>query len=1623
MPDAHSLSDKADVIERVVALAAAMPDPLENSLPLQAGFIRSFYSGVPPQDLAARTPECLLAVVASVWQFLQKRKVGTAQVRVLDAADPAYAWSAGRTVVDVVNDDMPFLVDSVRAALNALDGSIEMIVHPVMQAVRDGEGQLLDLVAERDHDLVHAPSAESLIHIELSGMINAADAALIQRTIERVLLDVRAVVVDWAPMIKLTQAVADSLSDPKLPVAATEASEVAALLSWMIDDHFTFLGYREYAIGVTGMSVVAETGRGLLRDDSYRLFDGVRDVTQFPPDLQQFLESSEILMISKSNRRSTVHRPVQLDTVGIKVFDDAGKVVGQRVIVGLFTSASYNEPTHTIPVLRRKVHRTIARARVLPDGHDGKALRHILDTYPRDELFQISEADLFATAMGILHLQDRSRVALFVRRDPFSRFGSCIVYVPRDRYSSETRRRITRILGEAFQGTPEIRSTQLDEAVLARLHFIVSNNSGTLPHIDVAAVEAAIAAATRTWSDVLEETIGRHAIGGDDGGLVRRYRYAFPAGYTERTDGLTALQDIRAIDRVIAGERIVLALASDPAGASGAGHLILKTFQAAEPIALSDILPILENLGFRVVSELPFRVSPEGADTAVWLQEFQLALRGAGGLDIAELQPRFNEALAAIWFGSADDDGFNRLITAAGLTVAEVVVLRAYVKFLRQAGTTFSQGYIEDVLARHAEIVRLLVGLFTARFDIALTADRTSAIDDISGRLIAALDQVSSLDEDRILRALMLLISKTLRTNYYQRQEDGTAKSYLSFKLASREIDFLPLPRPMVEIFVYSVRMEGVHLRCGKVSRGGIRWSDRREDFRTEILGLMKAQQVKNAVIVPLGSKGGFVAKRLPAGDRSAMMAEVIACYRTLMCGLLDLTDTIAGAQIVPPRDLIRYDEADPYLVVAADKGTATFSDIANGIAREYGFWLGDAFASGGSVGYDHKVMGITAKGAWEAVKRHFREIGTDIQAADFTCIGVGDMSGDVFGNGMLLSRHTRLLAAFDHRHIFIDPDPDAAATWAERKRLFDLPRSSWADFNPALISTGGGVFDRTAKSIRISAQAQARFGIQSDTLTPQELIQALLQQPVDLLWFGGIGTYVKAANERHAEVGDKANDGVRVDARQIRATIIGEGANLAVTQRGRIEYALRGGRLNTDAIDNSAGVDTSDHEVNIKIALAGMIESGRLREEDRPALLASMTSAVEALVLRDNYLQTLALSLSEAEAPLQLDHHIRFMRTLERAGKLDRAVEFLPDDEALVQRQAAKRGLTRPELAILLAYAKNDLSEALDESDLPDDPALDGDLTQYFPTVMAQLSKADLEHHRLRRDIVTNVVVNDLVNRMGIVFVSDLQARTGRSVVDIVRAYRIVRAVFDLDAIWRGVEALDGKVTASVQIELLLSVRHAALDAARWFLASARLTDIESQISQVRPLVDGLSRDLKSLLPPAARSASESRRFGLVHSGIPNTLADQVVVLETLVGALDIVKLEVGQEVAIAETARLYFAAAERLGITRLRAVAVHIAASSPWQRQAFADLMDDLAVALRDIVAAIIRASAKPFAATAALEGWVASDRERLRDLGETVAEVARAAPPDLAMLMVAARRLMSLRDMPQATAVGSP
>jgi glutamate dehydrogenase len=1561
---------KAELVEGVAALCREA----------LAGFVRLFYAHVPPEDILARTAEDLHAAAASLWDFAAERKAGTALVR---AFNPP--WSGGRAVVEIVNDDMPFLVDSITAALNAAGATVHLVIHPIARLRRDGNGRVIDLLARpTDASGDGAVLRESLMHVEIGEERDPQKLQQLTATIEDVLRDVRRAVSDWQPMRSVLARVLDELGSNPPVLPPKEVAEGIEFLRWLDEDNFTFLGYREYRFG-GGSTVEEGSGLGILRDAEYSVFD-LRRLGELPPDIREFLRAQKLILIAKSNRRATVHRPAHMDAIGVKTFGDDGAVVGMRLFLGLFTSLAYSRSPAAIPLLRQKVQKTLARAGFPPQSHDAKALLHIIDTYPRDELFQVREDELFEMAMGILHLQERQRIALFVRWDPFERFVSAIIYVPRERYNTELRLAFAQILEEAFSGTVSSFQTQLDESVLARIHFMVAARSGRAAALDNAEIERRLVEAGRTWRDRLKEAAARRSGEDAEPRLARRWGDAFPTAYREHTGAEEALEDVEIAERVVAGATLGLRLYRRDEG------LGFKLLRPRDPIALSDVLPMLENMGLRVLSEIPHILEPEDQSEPLWLHDF--ALQPKAPVDVARVRARFEEAFARIWAGDIESDGFNRLVIVAGLGWRQITILRTYAKVLRQAGTTFSQAYIEDALAAHPKIAATLVALFETRFDPAFSGDRDLKGISLVQEIDHALDAVTNLDEDRILRSYLQLVQKSLRTNYY------LEKPYLSIKLLSRELDLLPAPRPLYEIYVYSPRTEGVHLRGGKVARGGIRWSDRKEDFRTEILGLMKAQMVKNAVIVPVGSKGGFVVKRPPAA-REAYLAEGVECYKTLVRGLLDVTDNIVGDDVVTPQKIVRRDDLDPYLVVAADKGTATFSDIANGVSAEYGFWLGDAFASGGSAGYDHKAMGITARGAWEAVKRHFRELGRDIQTTPFACVGVGDMSGDVFGNGMLLSPATRLLAAFDHRHVFIDPDPDPAASLAERRRLFEKPRSSWADYDPKLISRGGGVFERSAKSIQLTPEMRSLSGLAAERVTPAELMRGLLTADVDLLWFGGIGTYVKSSDESHAEVGDRTNDALRVDGQDIRAKVIGEGANLGCTQRGRIEYALKGGRLNTDAIDNSAGVDTSDHEVNIKVLLDAL----GLPQAERNALLGQMTDEVGELVLRDNFLQTLAISLAEMRAPELLDQHARLMRSLEKEGRLDRALEYLPDDESLAERAAAGRGLTRPELSVLLAYAKNSLYAELLPSNLPDDPQLVADLWRYFPRELRRRYRLAIERHRLRREIIATFVTNSIVNRGGIAFVNELKLATGRPASDVARAYAVTRDAFQLRPLWTAIDELDNKVPSAVQYGMLTAAGTLAERAALWFLRSGLpLDDVQARLDEFAPGIDQLRERLPAILAPSQLAMLERRTAELRDSGVPAETADAAARLDWLVAGPDIVRLQRGTRLDIATVGKIYFEIGARFGLERLRRSAQRLKAETPWQKMAVAALVDDFYALQSDL-------SARVVADGADVGAWATQRAPALAPLDAALQEMLKAPEQDLAMLTVAARQLRGI------------
>jgi glutamate dehydrogenase len=1339
-----------------------------------------------------------------------------------------------------------------------------------------------------------------------------------------------------------------------------------------------------------------------------------RSRTPFTKEYSSYARRKDLLIITKANSRSRVHRPVIMDRIGIKRYDKTGNgvLVAEDRFLGLFTSAAYSRSVREIPMVRLKVKRTIEKSTLNPGSHAGKALIEILETLPRDEILQMTDLELFHNALGILQIQERQRVALFTRTDVFERFVSCMVYVPRDRYTAEFREKASRILAEALNGQVTAVYTQVSDSPLARGQFIVQTTPGKIAEIDKKKVESALADASRTWSDRLLEALIEAR--GEETGLdiYRRFKNAFPTGYGERFSGAAAIYDIQKIEEVLKTGEIGVDLYRHIGEEQRQFHV--KIAHTGNPVALSDLMPRLENMGVRVQSETPYEVRPTGVKEPARIRDFTLV---SGGIqdDLRPVKPKFEETFLRVWKRDADDDGFNRLVLAADLEWHEVVVLRAYCKYLRQAGVALSEAYMQQTLATHTHITRLLMDLFKARFDLSIQRGTSGigltmdAEQQLHQSIEEALEGVKNPDEDRILRLYLNIVESTLRTNYYQRDAAGNRKPYLSFKLDSHAVKELPRPRPMFEIFVYSPRVEGIHLRGGRVARGGIRWSDRREDFRTEILGLMKAQQVKNAVIVPVGAKGGFVVKT-PTAGREETMAEGIECYQMLIRGLLDLTDNLVGDKVVPPPNVVRRDTDDTYLVVAADKGTATFSDVANGVSAQYKFWLGDAFASGGSAGYDHKKMGITARGGWEAVKRHFRELGVNTQAEDFSVIGIGDMSGDVFGNAMLLSEHIQLIGAFNHLHIFVDPNPDTKKSLEERQRLFDLPRSSWIDYDKSLLSTGGAIFERSAKSLTVSEEVQARLDLPQRTLTPNELMQAILRARADLLWLGGIGTYVKSTDESHADVRDRANDPVRVNAPELRVRVVGEGANLGFTQFGRIEFALRGGKINTDAIDNSAGVDTSDHEVNIKILLDDAIRRGELEAGQRLPLLVDMTDEVARLVLRDNYQQTQAISVAEAQGESALDQQSRFMRSLEKANRLDRRIEYLPTDEVIADRHTAHTGLTRPELAVLLAYAKISTYQDLLASEFPDDPQLAEDLILYFPKPLRQKYRPAIERHRLRREIIATFVTNSMINRVGLTFVHRMSEETGRSTADVARGFSIIRDSFDLRTTWKSIERLDYTVPASLQTQMWLELKQLLERATLWLLRNEGRLELATSVAEYRPRIMALAQKLDQILPLSTMAMLQAKESENLRKGIPADLARRMASLSILTSALDVARIARKTQRDIEHVGRVYFGLGARFDLDRLRESASSIAAETPWQKTAVRSVVEDL-YAYQSMLTS--RVLAETDSAPNPIETWLASRSSLVARADQLTTELRSAPTVDLAMLTVATHQLRSLTE----------
>ncbi|WP_255565910.1 NAD-glutamate dehydrogenase [Mumia sp. zg.B21] len=1573
--------------------------------------VEAYYQHVPSAEREERSLDALRGAVLSHAELARVREPGETLLRVWEPTVDEDGWDArGRLVLQVVTDDRAFLVDSTIAYLSTAGFGVDWLVHPQLDVVRDEDGELVSARVAGSTGEPHA-TRESWMYFEIDHRGRAEAAEAIAEGVRRVLEDVALVNDDWAPMrSRALEIVAELRSDPPAGIVADESAEAAQLLAWLADDNFTFLGYREYDlegdVGEERLRTVPTSGLGILRG-------GRKDTASrspLPTRSRARARDKTVLVITKANSRSTVHRNSYLDYIGIKSFDASGEVVGERRFLGLFASSAYTGSITRIPILDRKVEQVISGLGYDADSHAAKEILDLLETYPRDELFQTPVDGLAEIAEALIHLQERRHVQLFVRRDSYDRFLSCLVYLPRDRYTTGARLTIEKMVAARVGGDPMIDySVWVSESQLARVHLVVRPRPGeTLGKVEPAELQTEIAEAVRSWSDAVGEAMEVRFGKAAATAQLADFRGAFPAGYKEDISAASAVDDILSARALLDGDdRVRLTVEPDPAVDDE--HALRLRLYTREPAALTDVLPVFASHGVDIIDERPYRLAtPE----PVWVYWFRARSRTVANDDGLR---RLTDGFVACWEDRAEVDGFNRLVLAAELEWRQVVVLRAYARYLQQAGTPFSLESLQNVLLAETDVVRQIVALFETRFDPAIDdADRERLTEDVESDLRKRLEAVEGLDADRVLRSYRTLVRATARTSYYQRDADGRPRSYVSFKLAPREIPDLPEPRPAHEIFCYSPRVEGVHLRFGAVARGGLRWSDRRDDFRTEVLGLVKAQMVKNAVIVPVGAKGGFYCKRLPdASDREAWMAEGIASYKTFISSMLDLTDNRVGDRAVPPPDVVRHDGDDTYLVVAADKGTATFSDIANQISADYGYWLGDAFASGGSVGYDHKAMGITARGAWVSVQRHFREMGVDCQREDFTCVGIGDMSGDVFGNGMLLSEHTRLVAAFDHRHIFIDPDPDAARSYVERQRLFAMPRSSWADYDQDLISEGGGVFPRAAKSVPVSPQMRVVLGIEEDvaSLSPPELLRAILKAPVDLLWNGGIGTYVKASTESHADVGDKANNTLRVNGNELRCKCVGEGGNLGLTQRGRIEYALTGGRINTDFIDNSAGVDTSDHEVNIKVLLNQAAARGELSSEERDSLLASMTDEVGRLVLRDNYEQNVSLAGSVDAAVSLLHAHASWMTRLERAGYLDRALEYLPNEKQIADRRAQGVGLTAPELAVLLAYTKIVLEAELLSSDIADDPYYRAHLFRYFPTPLQHAYRGDMAEHPLRREIVVTAIVNEMVNRGGVSYFHRLSGETGVSADQLARARSIAAEICGEGALIERVADLDNQVPADVQEQMRGALQALVERMSRWLVNHRRFDDVEGSVDYFGTTVQHLLRDLPQLLVGREHARWRDRADKLEKAGVATHDAEAFAALGPAYGAIEMADIALSTGVDASTVARVFAELGEQLGLDRLSHRIQALPRDDRWRSMARAALRDDLLGVQGQLVRKVLATTDDALSPHDRVDAWGTSEAVTLKRAEETLEEIWGEDTPDLARLSVGLRVVRTL------------
>ena len=1607
----HKFEEGKDLIIDVVVdrLQKKLPSPQAG---LCAEFARQFLNTVALEDLEAWSVDGMYGAVLNFWSLIQTRTPGQTKIRIYNPDYERDGWQTTHTVIEVICDDMPFLVDSLRMAINRMGLALHLSVHMGGIRLKRDKDHNVCAVLSRQGEVGSNVLVEAPVFLEIDRQTDPAILDELCRNFEHALADDRAVTQDWLLMRGRVKEIMEELDNLPTTIDSNELEESKAFLSWIEDHHFTFLGVRDYELIDDGkekiLQAIPDTGLGVLRDSLSK--SNAFNLSTMTPEARDLTLSSHILLISKTNTLASVHRDAYADYIGVKRFDANGKVIGERRIIGLYTSAAYNTNPKHIPFLRHKVAKVMKNSLLNPRSHASKVLLNILETLPRDDLIQASEDELLEMSMGIYYMQERRRIRLFARMDVYHRFISCLVYVPKDRFNTELRKEMEEVMRDYFNAREITFSTLFTESMLARIHFLIRIDPEADTNHDFKTLEKKLIEVGRSWIDDLQALLF-DSFGEEKGNqLFASYKHAFPAVYIASFTPETAVSDIKQVEAL--SDTKPLGMSLYRALEDFSTHFRLKIYQHDVTIPLSDVLPIMENLGLRAISERPYVLKFKN-DKITWVNEFSLNYTRDTQLNLDEIKELFQNAFRQVWFGHAENDGFNQLVLAAQLDWRQVSILRTYAKYFKQIGFTFSQEYIETALNNNSLIATKLVRLFELRFHPDTMDTRHEQMAALISDIYADLDTVTNLDEDKIIRQFVQAINETLRTNYYQIDANGNSKHYLSLKLNSKAISGVPRPHPLFEIFVYSPQFEGVHLRCAKVARGGLRWSDRREDFRTEILGLMKAQQVKNAVIVPSGAKGGFVPKRIAINaSREEIQAEGINCYRQFIRGLLDITDNYIEGHISKPNAVVCYDEDDPYLVVAADKGTATFSDIANEISLEYGFWLGDAFASGGSVGYDHKRMGITAKGAWESVKRHFYQVGVDISTTDFTVVGIGDMAGDVFGNGMLLSNHIKLLAAFNHMHIFIDPTPDPATSFKERERLFNLPRSTWADYDKKLISKGGGVFNRNVKSIAISKEMKQAFGIKQSAIEPNELIKILLKAKFDLLWSAGIGTFVKGQSETNLDVGDRSNDLIRINGKQLRCKVVGEGGNLGLTQLARVEYALNGGLIYTDFIDNSAGVSCSDKEVNIKILLNGIIAAGDLTAKQRVELLSGMTEEVGKLVLRENYLQTSAISLSATQVVRGLELHIRYINELVRLGKLDRRLEFLPDEKSLMERKLLVRGLTTPEIAVLLCYSKNILKEAILASDVPEEPYLEQLLITAFPKPLQDLFSKQMQSHPLKREIIATRLSNMIVNEMGFSFVYRLQDETGAPISAIVRAYVIARNILQMDGVWRQIETLENTITAEHQSEIMVVYVRLLRRVSRWFLRTQRMRlHIGKAVSRYAPGIEALKQAMPDILGEGYRKHYDSHFDEYCAMGVPEPLAKELTTTRGLFAAMDIIEIAIESDISVSLAARSYFEIGEFLDLAWIRTQIITHASDNHWEALSREGLRDDLDLQQRQLTSSILCFGENKLDVMACLNRWSDSHSALIDRWKHVLTNLRSSSALNYTMFFVAIRELLDL------------